>query len=120
MFMGSSLVRLLSLIRARSPLKIRIRTMASARVCQGTRVDWKLRGERTVIAGSEEDPRLLGRDNGVTRDEFGEDTAGSLDTESKKADVDEEDSSLPASPEMRMTAPCATASSWCSLPPKNP
>ena len=94
--MGSSLVRLLSLIRARSHLKIWVKTMASASVCQGICEYRKLRGELTVFAGSGGDLRLLGRDHGVTRDEIGEDTAGSLDAESKKEDIDEEGSSLPA------------------------
>jgi hypothetical protein len=46
---------------------------------------------RTIVAGSGEDLGLLGGNDGVARDEFGGDAASGLDTESKRADVDEEE-----------------------------
>jgi hypothetical protein len=44
-----------------------------------------------VISRSREDLTLPSWDDGVPRDEFGEDTTSRLDTESERVDVDEKD-----------------------------
>lgn len=44
-----------------------------------------------VIGGGREDLRLLGGDDSVAGDELGEDATSGLDTEGKRADVNEDD-----------------------------
>jgi len=44
-----------------------------------------------VISGSREDLRLPGGDDSVTGNELGEDSTGGLNTESERADIDEDD-----------------------------
>lgn len=45
----------------------------------------------TIISRGGEYLRFLGGDDGVTRDEFSEDSTGGFDTESEGTDIDEDD-----------------------------
>lgn len=82
--------RLLSFVNERSPSKTWMRTVCwlSAAVEKLVNSVSFVQMSRRIITVH---LRLLGRDNRVTGDELGHDTTSGLDTERKRADVDEDD-----------------------------